>query len=331
MGASASSSSCWPDAAVGLLLAVALDAAVAQPGDDGQRVAAVEATAQQHRACLAIQPFYWEIGRGTGRVAGGTVGGTEPQRDTEMPFASATKLLYASYVAERRAGALTAGDVKSLGMRSGYTSFVGCNAEDSVGSCAARRPNSERTAAHEGRFFYDGSHMQQHAADSAGMGLAALDNAGLAAELHRVLGAGIALQFVQPQPSAGGRGTPAGYARVLQQIVAGELRMRELLGRDAVQTHPGRYPDEAVFSPTPPHETWRYSIGHWIEGDEGDGAYTSPGVFGFYPWIDATKTSYGLVARTRGIASPHVMRQPAMQSALCGRAIRRAWAGRPTE
>lgn len=255
-------------------------------------------------------------------------------RDSVMLLASATKLLYASYVTERRDGVLNAGDVKFLTLRSGYTGFIGCAANDSVGSCLSTAPNAAHNAAHDGSFFYDSGHMQRHAADAAGMGLAALDSDGLAAELRSRLGADIALEFVQPQPAAGGRGTPAGYARVLQKIVAGELRMRELLGTSAVRTHAGRYPDEAVFTPIPPNESWRYSIGHWVEDDPvvGDGAFSSPGVFGFYPWIDAGKTTYGLVGRavlSGGIASPNPARQPAMQSAVCGWLIRKAWfAGR---
>jgi len=30
----------------------------------------------------------------------------------------------------------------------------------------------------------------------------------------------------------------------------------------------------------------------------GDGAFSSPGAFGFYPWIDRTKTNYGVLARS---------------------------------
>ena len=44
---------------------------------------------------------------------------------------------------------------------------------------------------------------------------------------------------------------------------------------------------------------------------------SSPGAFGFYPWIDASKTYYGLVARL-AIGS-------ALESVYCGRMIRKAW------
>ena len=46
-------------------------------------------------------------------------------------------------------------------------------------------------------------------------------------------------------------------------------------------------------------------------------AFSSPGAFGFYPWIDAGKTTYGIVARAdMGGAIPSV---------YCGRLIRKAW------
>jgi len=47
-----------------------------------------------------------------------------------------------------------------------------------------------------------------------------------------------------------------------------------------------------------------------------DGAYSSPGAFGFYPWIDRTKSYYGVVApKMTG----------ALNSVYCGRLIRKAW------
>jgi len=49
----------------------------------------------------------------------------------------------------------------------------------------------------------------------------------------------------------------------------------------------------------------------------GDGAFSSPGAFGFYPWIDRTKTSYGVVARNE--------MGGALTSVFCGRLIRKAW------
>jgi hypothetical protein len=65
-------------------------------------------------------------------------------------------------------------------------------------------------------------------------------------------------------------------------------------------------------------ESWHYGLGHWIEDDPatGDGSFSSPGAFGFYPWISADRALYGVVAR-KSIGS--------WRSVLCGRAIRKAW------
>ena len=77
----------------------------------------------------------------------------------------------------------------------------------------------------------------------------------------------------------------------------------------------------ALFSPVPTSESWHYSIGHWVEDDPkiGDGAFSSAGAFGFYPWIDAGKTSYGVIGRMAAEGS-------GFDSAKCGRLIRKAWA-----
>ena len=65
--------------------------------------------------------------------------------------------------------------------------------------------------------------------------------------------------------------------------------------------------------------SWHYSIGQWVEDDpvSGDGAFSSPGAFGFYPWVDAGKSWYGIVARsvTNGY----------YESAQCGGLICKAW------
>jgi hypothetical protein len=56
----------------------------------------------------------------------------------------------------------------------------------------------------------------------------------------------------------------------------------------------------------------------------GDGAFSSPGAFGFYPWIDASKTTYGVLARHASV-SLTADDPVATASVLCGRTIRKAW------
>lgn len=73
-------------------------------------------------------------------------------------------------------------------------------------------------------------------------------------------------------------------------------------------------------SPVSEGQPWHYSIGHWVEDDplSGDGAFSSGGTFGFYPWIDATRTTYGVIARVDERGSGR-------ESAKCGRLMREAW------
>ena len=60
----------------------------------------------------------------------------------------------------------------------------------------------------------------------------------------------------------------------------------------------------------------------------GDGSFSSPGLYGFYPWIDASKRYYGIVARED--TNPAGLSGPAAtsnywQSVLCGQAIRKGF------
>lgn len=296
--------------------------------DQPTRIAAATATAQgAANACAPIRPFYWEIGDKSRRLAGGSVhaSGNAMVYDatTAMNIASASKWLYAAYVAEQRGGALTAEDIEFLNFRSGYVNLpplTGCQQNDTVASCLARGSNGARTATEIGRFHYDGGHMQKHASlPSPGMNLGVMDTTTLAAELRRVLGTDIQLSFTQPQPAGGVRTSAADYALFLRKLLNGQLKLGALLGHHPVCTNPQTCPS-ASYTPVPQEQSWHYSIGHWVEDDpvRGDGAYSSAGAFGFYPWIDVAKTNYGIVARTALFGSGN-------ESAACGAAIRKAW------
>lgn len=125
-------------------------------------------------------------------------------------------------------------------------------------------------------------------------------NVALAAELRRVLGTDIAIEFTQPQPQlAGGiRTTRAACALFLRKILASELRFGPLLGTNATCTNPLTCPT-AVSTPLRGGLNWSYSLGHWVEHDPvtGDGAFSSAGAFGFHPWINTRIDTYGIVAR----------------------------------
>ena len=159
--------------------------------------------------------------------------------------------------------------------------------------------------------------MEKHASLT---GLGALANGPLATEIRSQLGSDVALAYSQPQLAGGGVTSADDYARVLRKILSGSLKMHDVLGTHAVCTNPLTCPT-AANTPVPSTESWHYSIGHWVEDDPvvGDGAFSSAGAFGFYPWIDAGKTTYGIVARSSGAGE-------GFDSASCGRQIRKAWA-----
>ena len=58
----------------------------------------------------------------------------------------------------------------------------------------------------------------------------------------------------------------------------------------------------------------------WPTVTNGDGAFSAPGGEGFYPWVDASKAYYGLIARAE--TGPQ---KAGFQSVQCGRLLRAAW------
>lgn len=278
-----------------------------------ERVAAAEAAATSDPACTAIGDFYWQIGGAEASVGDGAVG-SDYAAGTRLQIASGSKLLWGAYVVERFAGDMAAIDVAAMTMQSGYTAFDHCPGALTVAGCF-EAGGDEQTADDVGHFDYGGGHYQKYAID---LGLGAKGKPGLAAELRRLLGDDLDIAYWIPEPAAGVETTPAVYARFLQKVLAGELAIGAHLGEAAVCTLPSACP-EAHDSPV--DQAWHYSYGHWVEDDPdtGDGAFSSPGAFGFYPWIDASRTWYGLLARRD--TSPGAY----LASVSCGQAIRRAF------
>lgn len=309
-----------PSAAVEAAAPPAAAPQAAPSPTDAERAAAAAATAQSSsNACAAIRPFYWEIGNRSARQAAGSIAGASAgiSAGTPLAIASASKWLYGSYVAQRRAGVLSDSDRKYLSMRAGYVSFGSCGAGQTIDQCEASGSNGTYTAGMDGRFYYGGGHMEKHASL---LGLGALNSSTLAAELRSQLGSDLPLTYSQPQLAGGVVTSPDAYARVLRRMLDGSLHIGALLGSGAVCTNAKTCgPQSAVYAPVPLDTSWHYSVGHWVEDDPktGDGAFSSPGAFGFYPWIDAGKTTYGIVAR--------VAPNGAWPSVRCGQLIRKAW------
>ena len=292
-----------------------------------QRRAAAAEVATTHADCLAVQPFHWQVGDAGGRLAEGSLGSGAPAADTAMPIASASKWLYAAYVAEQRKGQPTPEDVALMNFTSGWTGFDGCLRGQTVAQCQTYQGllvrNGGFEPGHVGRFFYSGGHMQKHAVQ---MGLGDDDTAALARHVGEPLGA--TLVYTQPQLAGGVTTSAAEYGRFLQRVAGGRLQIASLLGRHAVCTNPDTC-STALASPVAGSVSWHYAFGHWVEDDpvSGDGSFSSAGAFGFYPWLDASRTWWGVVARYQnsGTGNPEADQRPARQSAVCGLRIRHAW------
>jgi hypothetical protein len=296
-----------------------------------QRTQAATQTANSNTDCTAVQPFYWEVGDADAVLASGSAGGSEPTANTSMLIASSSKWVFGAYLTQLRNGSLTNADIEALTMNSGYTNFsydscikLTSSAQDAetVDQCF-RAANLTGTNADldpnaVGKFYYNGGHFQKYA--DVDLGLGADMNAALTSAVSQQVGADFTFIYNSPQLAAGIETTPAAYGLFLRKILTGELVIRDYLGTHAVCTNPTTCPT-AVYTPVPAQESWHYSLAHWVEDDPvaGDGSFSSAGAFGFYPWIDASKTYYGILARYSVGSGVYI------QSVYCGRTIRKAW------
>ena len=277
---------------------------------------AVNQTIASNALCTALPNFYWEIGDKNGVLLSGKVGALY-DASTKMDIASASKLVFGAYVVEKFDTNFGALDGNAMRMLSGYVSFeyTSCVTSTTVSDCFSQGDNAIFTAADVGMFDYGGGHFQKYAID---LGLGDDDNDALATEMKTMVGTDLAFTYSSPQLAAGINTSASDYGAFLRKILSGTLAIHDALGVNAVCTLPSSCPT-AVYSPAP--AAWHYSYAHWVEDDPttGDGAFSSPGAFGFYPWIDATKTYYGILARYSLDPNAYIA------SAECGAVIRKAF------
>jgi CubicO group peptidase (beta-lactamase class C family) len=308
---------------------MASGAGMAADPTDAERTAAVRRTTVGNLMCSPrlLGPYYWEIGRSAGAVASGKVSAWgEPDvvdATTRISIASASKWVYAAMVIERDGDDPAAR--RHLNLTSGYSNFrtSNCPIEGTVAQCD---PGSRSLNEAIGRVFhYDGGHMQRHAVDT---GLGPLDAAGLTGQFAAVLGAELDMSYIQPGLAGGIETTAGAYGAFLRRMLAdaaSPLQIGALLGTHAVCTFPDDTCHASRLTAIP--EAWHYSLGHWIEDDPATTpteniAFSSPGSFGFYPWIDATRTTYGILARqTKAFTGV----DEGFASVKCGRLLRLAW------
>lgn len=320
-------------------------------------IAAAENAAATNESCMevAASGFYWEIGDVNGAITSGSEGSNPPAADQLLYVDSASKWVFGAYVLQRRGGLSglqpgTSGgyansDVAYLQLGDGYADVApGCTASDTVAQCFARGSNGTQTAGNIGKFYYGGGDFLAMANNS--LGLSDMNASELAAEIERYI-PGISITMFSPQPAAGMELTPGDYAKFLRQVLSGALVMSDALPAHNWCTNPNssggklkkgaKYCATAAYAPPMPDKiAFEYGLAHWIEHDPdsandggvpGDGAFNSLGADGFYPWIDASKTYYGILAPTTAEIEVKTRTKDYQKTLLCGQAIRQAFVG----
>jgi len=290
--------------------------------------------------CEDAQPFYWEVGAASGSpIISGQVGGTNFSRSTEVHLASASKLVFSTYVVQRYngipGGISGARIVKALNMKAGYINLddslcVQGSESDSytVADCFYDGNNSDHDPAAEGEFFYDSGHAQHAAATATQLNLGLKTKSSLLTEINSQLDLGPTFKYDATNVSGGMSANAEDYAVFLQKIMEGTYMISSYLDFLPVPTA-CTYWWNCPSSPGGSVD-FHYSLHHWIEDNTGgklpngkslgpgDGAYSSAGAFGFYPWITSDLQYYGIISRESESGAGG-------DSVVCGRAIRAAF------
>lgn len=315
---------------------------------DAERITAAKYYAENDADCTSLPNFYWEIGDANGVIAGASGNGgamptNAPDPTDAMPIASASKWIFGAYALQRNTYAQiqAAGNIKSLNFTSAYHSmgWLWCSLVSSVSLCFSGS-NNNASPNDVGKFYYDPAHLQWYAVnvsgigsfyDNTGIGTPKLNNPNVTNSITNVLQS-LQLEYAAPVLAGGVSMAPTYYAQFLRDILSGNLAIKDNLGLDQVCAWTNLGDCDALYSPvnqlepgptnTVSNEKWKYSLAHWVEADPtvGDNAYSSPGLYGFYPWIDASKTYYGILAR-----EDHDSNTAFYESAKCGRKIRKGW------
>lgn len=114
-----------------------------------------------------------------------------------------------------------------------------------------------------------------------------------------------------PRASGGLISTPNNYAKVLTSLVNNELLSQESMQELTRDRTPIGTQFISVPSTADEHGDWHYALGCWRECTESEysalcdepGVVSSPGAFGFYPWVDQKNGYWGIIStviRIRG-------------------------------
>lgn len=290
-----------------------------------QRIEATKETVSTNSHCVDINPYYWEIGNKEGVIVSGSTGDQSITGTTVLPIASAAKWVFGAYIVQSKTGVIDNDTGEALTMSSGYTSFGNLSCTPSyvqtVSDCFNVGDNYEYTPGHDHYFYYNGGHFQKLAMDN---GLGPLTEAELVVEFRNKLGDDLNFTFGSPQLAGGIKISADQYGIFLQKILGQKILMYHHLGVNGVCTNPDTCPS-SMASPYIDQD-FHYSYGHWVEDDpaSGDGAFSSAGLFGFYPWINAQKTFYGIISRYEVPGGGNDIGAGAA-SQVCGSIIRKAF------
>ena len=286
-----------------------------------EKIAATNQTAKTNSLCTQLGDFYWEIGDEQGAMGSGMVGSTYTGT-TSIPIASASKFVFGAFMLQLTNGNLTSVQKSALRMLSGYSGLnpIKCASSTTVANCLtlSSGPNYKFLPAEVGQFHYDGAHDEFFAANSlanGGLEIGSYTTAQLNNLVFPTLGISPGFSYAFPLLAGGISASPNQFAIFLRAILSRQLVMYNFLGADPVCTLVGASCPTAASSPST--VAWHYSYNHWVEDDsQGDGTFSSPGAFGFYPWISADKKTYGIISRhsSGGFASSQ-----------CGTKLRKAW------
>lgn len=318
------------------------------PSPNSVSAATLTATSNSLCSVATLGAYYWEIGNAAGPIASASVGTPAVLAATPFSIASGSKMAYDAYVAALRGGIAhyTSADINALNFTDGYANMGNSTGGGTAATCpratvptinqcltlsSAQGPFNATYAPAIGVFYYDAGHMENHASNHTSLGN--VNYLSLFATMQATMGTTSGFVYSQPTPAEGLYGSANDYTVILRAWLSGAIP-NDMFGTNTVCTLPGGnyslqtvggvFPGpsncNALSSPFP--ETWQYSPAAWVEtspASSGDGAFSSPGAFGFYPWIDSTKTYYGVLSRQTAVPPG------GYPSAKCGRLIRHAF------
>ncbi|WP_163992917.1 hypothetical protein [Pyxidicoccus caerfyrddinensis] len=283
-------------------------------------------TANNSESCKPLGNFYWEIGNGAGLLYG-IPRGSGVSATTVMPIASASKWLYVgAYVQSRGYANLSTDEKKRLNFTSGYidenTTLCG-DAGTTVSDCyGPAYKNVSYRPLQNGRYFYNGGHMQKLALDDIG----ARKGTGLASVMDWInaqLGTTLPESDSDVAVAGGFSGSAAHYRVFLMKLLNNQYELSSKLTVDSVPAWPGG--PNVSYTPWTTGQAY-YGLGHWIEGETLGGVWSvtghsSAGAFGFYPWVNAARNRYMLLARSRQLGGE----EEGEKSRACAQTIRKAY------